>query len=127
MQAGRCPVIVSDEWLRPPFVDWDSCSIQIPEASVDDLPAILRSREGDAKRLGEEARRAWELYFAPERQLETLISACVALAENPAPRLSTLGRAVAHPQSARRGARRVKDVVGLGASALRTRRPSTQR
>ncbi len=30
LQVGRCPVIVSDEWLPPPLVDWAACSIRSP-------------------------------------------------------------------------------------------------
>ncbi len=52
MQAGRAPVIVSDEWLPPPFVDWDACSVRVAEDATADLPAILREREDEAAELG---------------------------------------------------------------------------
>ena len=58
MQVGRCPVIISDDWLPPPFVDWSSCSIRVPEASIEDIPAILRKRQDEAAKLGREARRS---------------------------------------------------------------------
>jgi hypothetical protein len=52
MRVGKCPVIVSDGWLAPPLVDWESCSIQIPEKALSHLPAVLREREEDAAELG---------------------------------------------------------------------------
>lgn len=79
MEAGRCPVIVSDGWLPPPFVDWPSCALRVTEGDVDRLPAILRKYECDSDRLGRNARLAWERFFAPERQLVTLARACLAL------------------------------------------------
>ena len=65
MQVGRCPVIISDNWLPPPFVDWSTCSIRVPEASIEDIPAILRKRQGEAGKLGREARRVWEQFLSP--------------------------------------------------------------
>jgi len=52
LQVGRCPVVVSDEWLPPRSIDWSSCSIRIREDEVERLPAILRSRESEAAALG---------------------------------------------------------------------------
>ena len=52
MQAGRCPVILSDDWLAPPFIDWSSCSIQVPEARVRELP-------GDPPRPQRRRRPTW--------------------------------------------------------------------
>jgi hypothetical protein len=79
LQVGRCPVILSDDWLPPAFVAWDTCSIQIPEAEVNQLPAILREREEDAEQLGTAARKVWERYYAPERCLNTLVRSCIAI------------------------------------------------
>jgi Exostosin family len=72
MQAGRCPVVISDEWMPPPFVDWSTCSIRIAEKDVGRLPQILRSHRGQAAGLGEAARCAWDEHFSPARQLATL-------------------------------------------------------
>jgi Exostosin family len=108
MQVGRCPVIVSDEWLPPPFVDWGSCSLRVPEAAVAELPALLRGREGEAEELGREARRVWERLYFPERQLQTLIDACLALAASSPPRPAVLARALLHPDAMRQGFRGAK-------------------
>ena len=92
LEVGRCPVIISDEWLPPSFVDWEACSIRIPEGRVRELPAILRAREQEAAVLGAEARRVWEQFFAPERQLNTLAAACLVIREQSPRRMVVLGR-----------------------------------
>jgi hypothetical protein len=112
MQVGRCPVIVSDEWLPPPFVDWTSCSLRVPEASVEELPELLRSREPEAERLGRAARRVWERLFSPERQLQTLIDACLLVAATSPPRPAVLARALLHPEAVGQGLRGAKRRLG---------------
>ena len=77
MQVGRCPVILADDWLPPPFVDWEACSVRIPERQVTSLPEILRTRRDEATQLGLAARRAWEANFSPTRQLATIARAAV--------------------------------------------------
>lgn len=75
MEAGRCPVIISDEWLAPPMVNWDECSIRVAEHEVDSLPERLRAEEHRARELGQHARREWERWFARERMLDFLVAA----------------------------------------------------
>lgn len=90
MQVGRCPVVISDDWLPPPFLDWGSCSIRVPESQVHDLPRILREREQDSAALGREARLVWERFFSTERQLQTLLRAAVNAEESLIGRIATL-------------------------------------
>lgn len=97
MQAGRCPVIISDEWLPPIGVDWETCSIRIAESDLKLLPEILREREREADGLGAEARRVWRAHYAPERRLTTLARSCIDIHES----LRPTGRL----QIATRGAR----------------------
>lgn len=111
MQAERCPVIIADDWLAPPFVDWEACSIRIAEEDVDDLPAILREREGEARRLGEEARRVWARRYAPRHQFETLVRSCVDIHEGQPRRLASLTRASLSRGGIRLGARAAKAKV----------------
>ena len=80
MQAGRCPVIVSDDWLAPPLVDWGSCSLRVAEDDVARLPELLRDAEPQAEELGREARRLWEQHFRPERRVATLVAGAGAQA-----------------------------------------------
>ena len=77
MRAGRAPVIISDEWLAPPFVDWESCAIRLSESDLHHLPAVLREREADAVELGARARTVWEQRYSPETMLKTLVEACL--------------------------------------------------
>jgi Exostosin family len=105
LQVGRCPVVISDEWLPPPFVDWNLCSIRVPESRVLDLPEILREREPEAKALGREARLVWECYFSPQHQLRTLVQACLAFESTSPRRLANLGAALLDAETARRAYR----------------------
>lgn len=80
LQVGRCPVLIADQWLPPPFVDWEQCMIKVAEADVERIPAILREREDDAATLGVNARKAWDGYFSPENSLRTIVNACIDIA-----------------------------------------------
>jgi hypothetical protein len=106
LQVGRCPVIISDDWLPPPFVEWSSCSLRVGESSVGKIPAILRRREHEADELGKRARLVWEQFFSPEQQLATLARACVEMSEriSIATRYLVAARALADPSTARRAA-----------------------
>lgn len=108
LQVGRCPVVISDDWLAPPFVDWDTCSIRIPESSVEELPKILRQRAGDADALGRAARRVWEEFFSPEKQLQTLVRAAAAADVSIVGRWVLAGRALAGRAASRHTYREVK-------------------
>jgi hypothetical protein len=77
MRAGRCPVIIADDWMAPLFVDWQSCSVRVAEADIARLPAVLREREGEAGDLGRASREIWERWFAPATMLDTLVAACM--------------------------------------------------
>lgn len=117
LRMGRPPVIVSDDWLPPPFVDWDSCSIRVPEARLRLLPEILRERESEARRLGDAAREVWEQRFSPRRQLDTLVRSCLLSHKEAPNRLGIVGRACVRPQALRRGLRRVKQSARRTAGA----------
>jgi hypothetical protein len=84
MQAGRVPVIISDAYVKPAGIDWDSCSLTIPESRLDDIPAIIQSRLGDWDVLAANARTVWESNFAPQHVMDffaknlTRMSAAIA-------------------------------------------------
>jgi hypothetical protein len=114
MRVGRCPVIVSDDWLPPPLVDWESCAIRIAEKDLGHLPAILREREGDAEALGRQARAIWEQRYAPPTMLNTLVESCLDIAPErlrARPRLAMAGRAGLSRESARRTARALERIA----------------
>jgi hypothetical protein len=102
MQVGRCPVVISDEWLPPPSVDWSSCSVRIAEDELEELPDILRARSAEAATLGVAARAVWERFFAPERQLATLVSSCSRVDGSVPARLVCLEKCATTPAVARR-------------------------
>ncbi|MDQ6946149.1 MAG: glycosyltransferase family 47 protein [Actinomycetota bacterium] len=84
MQAGRVPVIISDDWLPPALVDWGNCSIRVPESDISSIPMILREREADARCLGDRARYEWESNFSPRTMAHHLVRSCLQLhAESP--------------------------------------------
>lgn len=70
MSLGRCPVIISDDWIAPRTVDWDTCSVRVRESDVDRLPEILASRLPEAKVMGAAARAAWQRWFGLEKRFE---------------------------------------------------------
>ena len=73
MQCGRAPVVISDGWARPPGPDWDSFAIFVAERHIDDLPRILRSREGEWEERGAKAQAAWRAFYSPERVGMTVV------------------------------------------------------
>ena len=119
MQAERCPVIVSDEWLPPPFVDWGTCSIRVPEAHVRRLPEILRARRGEALELGRAARRVWEESFSPTRQLATIIRSASKATNSIGrwDRAALFTFAVLRMENVRPAYRRTRKHLGLGLRA----------
>jgi len=81
MEAGRSPVIVSDQWVEPDCVDWDF-AIRVPENDIETIPERLASIADEAKDRGEAARRAWEQHFAPDRVFNTAIDGIDRLADS---------------------------------------------
>jgi hypothetical protein len=67
LAAGRVPVILSDDWLPPPRVDWSSCAMRVPEARVAEIPALLERREAEWPFMAEAARRTFSEHFAENR------------------------------------------------------------
>jgi len=92
MRAGRCPVIISDDWLPPPFVDWGACAIRLAESDLDRLPELLRERESEAEAMGERAQSEWRHVFGEEALFHHVVEACLLIARHqPPPLLGRLG------------------------------------
>ena len=66
MEAGRAPVIMSNQWVETTQVDWDF-AVRIPEHDIASLPEYLASIADEAQERGEAARRAWEAAYAPDK------------------------------------------------------------
>jgi hypothetical protein len=67
LSAGRVPVVLSDEWLPPPGVAWDTCIVRIDERSASRLVHVLEQAEAAWNEKAHAARRIWRQHFAGDR------------------------------------------------------------
>ncbi len=77
MEMGKCPVIISDDWVEPPFIPWSDFSIRVPEADYAKLPEILHSISGNG--MGVIARKAWETYVAKPVCFHWMVESCISI------------------------------------------------
>ena len=85
MQLGRVPIIISDQWLPPYSLEWDSFSIRLKENQISSIPNMIEANEprwGDMAKL---ARETWESHFAPTKQIDHLLNELILLSESPRP------------------------------------------
>jgi hypothetical protein len=75
MQAGRVPVIISDQFVLPRGIDWGSCSIVIRERDIAYIPKILEGRAAEWRTLAANARAAWEANYSDASLLDSIGSA----------------------------------------------------
>jgi len=71
LEAGRVPVIISDQWVPPAETDW-GFAIQVQERQIASIPGILRGIIGEAKDRGIAARQAWLHSYAPHTLFNTV-------------------------------------------------------
>ena len=79
MKMGIAFVIISDEWVEPKGIDWQSCSVRIKEADVGQIENILKSRENEYIELGLNARKNYEKFLSFENQFHFLSDAAATL------------------------------------------------
>jgi hypothetical protein len=79
MELGRCPVIISDDWVQIDGVNWGDFAIVVPESSVEAIPEILRRHADRAMELGRCARASWEANFSESRRFEIMLTALIEL------------------------------------------------
>lgn len=82
MQMGRCPVIISDEWMPLSYVPWHECSIQIRESDVPRIESILSQREHEWQKLGARAREVWETCLSPRHWFHLAAKECEAILQS---------------------------------------------
>jgi len=82
MEAGRCPVIISDDWVPPPHVDWDF-ALFVPESDVESIPDLLATRVNEAAERGRAAREAWERAYSPTVMFDTVAESVAFLLQAP--------------------------------------------
>ncbi|MFK7853744.1 MAG: exostosin family protein [Granulosicoccus sp.] len=71
LEAGRVPVIISDQWVPPEETDW-SFAIQIEERRVSSIPGLLSALVNEAEERGNAARKAWSDSYAPNTLFNTV-------------------------------------------------------
>lgn len=79
MQLGRCPVIISDEWIPIEHVPWDSCSLRIAEADIGRMPSILEAHEAQSETLGMRAAEMWTKHFAEQAKYRSFLDMIATL------------------------------------------------
>ena len=88
LSAGRVPVVVGDQWLVPPRVDWDSAIIRVPERSGHLIPEILEHAEAGWEEKAAAARALWDQHFDTGRVWHEWAESIAELAGVPRPRMS---------------------------------------
>jgi len=79
MKAARVPVIISDQWVPPEELDWESFSLRTRERDVLSIFSRLEELEPHAAALGARARAAWEQYYAEQTAFQTIVDSCLKL------------------------------------------------
>ena len=74
-RAGVAPVLISDEYLLPAHVPWDTFLIRIAERDIAHLPELLDTYAASAEERGRLARRAWLDHFSPEKEFDAIVAA----------------------------------------------------
>lgn len=64
MALGRCPVIISDNFVKPQGPEWDNFALFYPENCITKIDTFLRMHESQFQQLGEKAKENWERLFA---------------------------------------------------------------
>lgn len=73
MELGRCPVIISDEWIPVDGPRWEECSIRVKQSEIPRIPKILAGIEEEAERLGQAARMTWEAHFSEKPKFQSML------------------------------------------------------
>lgn len=87
MRLGRAPVIISDAWREPPFIDWPSFSLRVSEDRLADIPDLLRQHEPHWQTMGRASRAAWEANFSTIGAIDWIVKVVAALPPPPRRRL----------------------------------------
>ena len=79
MELGRCPVIISDDWVPIEGVPWKDCSLVIRQKDVASCANILGGQESNAERLGKAAREVWEAHFSDAMKFRAMLRSIIRL------------------------------------------------
>ena len=97
MRAGRVPVIISDDWVRPKGPKWDSFSLSIRENEVGIIPDVLKKYENQVAKLGTTARKEWEAWYSKDVVFTTVVDQLI-LAQSEIATENILLRALTYTQ-----------------------------
>jgi hypothetical protein len=82
MSLGRCPVIISDDWVPIKGIDWSKCSVFVREREIAQIPSMLRNRKLDPEELGQNARAMWEKHFADRPKFRHMFDCGMSIHSN---------------------------------------------
>ena len=99
MSMGKCPVIISDEWVETVGPTWANCSIRIAEKDLSHIPHILKEHQANAKTLGDKAKTEWLAHFSDENKNRAFIEQILALYRQAQPATKSLSQYKRHWQS----------------------------
>jgi exostosin family protein len=122
LACGRVPVVLSDEWMPPAGIDWQSCSVRISESQTNAVAERLEALEPDWPAMSAAAGRVYDEWFAPEVWFHRAVELCRDLMETGSTGLS---RQWSNPAAWRAGARHWK--AAASNRALRARAKTAER
>lgn len=64
LKTGRVPIILSDRYVLPSHIDWESCSIVLPEAQLASIPSVVSNAMDRWPAMARAARKVWEDNFS---------------------------------------------------------------
>lgn len=79
MRMGVAPIIVSDDWILPTGVDWESCALFVKERDVAQIERIAAAHESRWREMGEAAAAAYQACFSEESYFDYIVDNCVAM------------------------------------------------
>ncbi len=74
MSAGIAPVLLSDDYVLPPDVDWSQFLLRFPERDIRRLPELLEPYRPLSAERGRLAFAAWQKHFAPEVEFDAIVA-----------------------------------------------------
>ncbi|MEO6923480.1 MAG: exostosin family protein [Acidobacteriaceae bacterium] len=76
LRAGIAPVLISDNYVLPPNIEWDKFLVRVRERDIHKLPQILETLQATAVERGRLAREAYLENFAASHAFDRIVSLC---------------------------------------------------
>ena len=78
MSAGVCPVLIADDYLLPPRIDWDRFLLRVRESEIARIPEILEPHRATSAKRGRLAEEAYIANFDPQIEFDQIVESCHA-------------------------------------------------